>query len=73
MSVVIPVFNGASFIARAVESVLAQTCTDFEIIIVDDGSTDNTQAVLGQMAQTSAIICLHQDHVGPAQARNAGI
>jgi glycosyltransferase involved in cell wall biosynthesis len=73
VSVVIPVFNGASFIARAVESVLAQTCTDFEIIIVDDGSTDNTQAVLGQMAQTSAIICLHQDNAGPAQARNAGI
>lgn len=73
VSVVIPVFNGASFIARAVGSVLAQTCTDVEIIIVDDGSTDNTQAVLGQMAQTSAIICLHQNNAGPAQARNTGI
>lgn len=73
VSVVIPVFNGASFIARAVGSVLAQTCTDIEIIIVDDGSTDDTQAVLARLAQTSGIICLHQKNAGPARARNAGI
>ncbi len=73
VSVVIPIFNGASFIARAVDSVLAQTCTDFEIIVVDDGSTDDTRSVLAQLAKTSAIICLHQNNAGPAQARNSGI
>lgn len=73
VSVVIPVFNGALFVARAVDSVLAQTCKDFEIIIVDDGSTDDTQAVLARFATTSGVICLHQKNAGPAQARNAGI
>jgi len=73
VSVVIPVFNGATFVARAVDSVLAQTCKDFEIIVVDDGSTDDTQAVLDRLAKRSGIICLHQKNAGPAQARNLGI
>ena len=73
VSVVIPVFNGASFITRAVESVFAQTWKDFEIIIVDDGSTDNTQAVLSQLGNQPNIRCLYQDNAGPAQARNLGI
>ncbi|MDH5774563.1 MAG: glycosyltransferase family 2 protein [Nitrospirota bacterium] len=72
VSVVIPVFNGASFLARAVESVFAQTWTDFEIILVDDGSTDGTPAVLERLAQMPRILCLHQANAGPAQARNVG-
>lgn len=55
------------------ESVLAQTCTDFEIIIVDDGSTDDTRRVLTQFTNRSIITCLYQDNGGPAQARNVGI
>jgi len=73
VSVVIPVFNGASFIARAVDSVRAQTCKDWEIIVVDDGSTDNTQTVLTGFAKRSGIICLYQENAGPAQARNLGV
>lgn len=73
VSVVIPVFNGASFIVRAVESVLVQTWKDAEIIIIDDGSTDDTQGVLSQFANRSNLTCLHQDNAGPAQARNVGI
>ena len=73
VSVVIPVFNGAAFIARAVNSVMAQTCKDFEIIIVDDSSTDETQEILERLARTAGIIGLQQENAGPAQARNLGI
>lgn len=73
VSVVIPVFNGASFVAKAVESVRAQSVKDVEILVVDDGSTDGTQAVLDQLQRTHGIIWFQQDHGGPARSRNRGI
>ncbi len=73
VSVVIPVFNGAPFVAKAVESVRAQTVKDVEILVVDDGSTDGTQAVLDRLQQTHGITWFQQDHGGPARSRNRGI
>ncbi len=73
VSVVIPIFNGAPFVAKAVESILAQGVTGVEIIVVDDGSTDGTQAVLAELATTSGIVWFQQDHGGPARSRNRGI
>lgn len=73
VSVVIPIFNGAPFVAKAVESILAQGLTDVEIIVVDDGSTDGTQAVLAELATTAGIVWFQQDHGGPARSRNRGI
>ena len=73
VSVVIPVFNGAAFVAKAVASVRAQNLPDVEIIVVDDGSTDGTQTVLAQLAATSGIRWFQQDHGGPARSRNRGI
>jgi glycosyltransferase involved in cell wall biosynthesis len=71
VSVIIPVFNGERFLRDAVESVLAQEYSPVEIIIVDDGSTDGTEAVAKSLPET--IRYLHQTNQGPAAARNRGI
>ena len=46
VSVVMPVYNGEKFLAEAIESILAQTFTDFEFLIVDDGSQDNSAEII---------------------------
>jgi glycosyltransferase involved in cell wall biosynthesis len=73
VSVIIPVFNGAPFVAKAVESVRAQSIDDLEIIVVDDGSVDGTQEVLQKLERTMDIVWFQQDHGGPARSRNRGI
>jgi glycosyltransferase involved in cell wall biosynthesis len=69
VSVIIPVFNGAATVEEAVESVLAQRFRDFELIVVNDGSTDDTSRVLEKFAGVLKII--DQPNSGPARARNA--
>lgn len=70
VSVIIPSYNQAQFVASAVESALAQTHPDVEIIVVDDGSTDETRAVLD--AYCERIRYIYQENRGLAAARNAG-
>lgn len=70
ISVVIPTFNRQATIGRAIESVLAQTCPADEIIVVDDGSTDDTEAL---MKKWPGIVRLKQDNQGVSAARNLGI
>jgi glycosyltransferase involved in cell wall biosynthesis len=71
VSVVIPTFNRAAFVVQAIESVLAQTYPHQEIIVVDDGSTDQTAQVLS--AYNGRISCVITPHRGPSAARNAGL
>ena len=71
VSVVIPVFNGERFLREAVQSVLAQDYSPVEIIIVDDGSTDDTRTVARSLPETVRYV--HQTNKGPAAARNRGI
>ena len=71
VSIVIPTHNSAGFIAAAVRGVFAQTYPRFEVIVVDDGSTDGTADVLQQFA--GRIRYHRQDNQGAAAARNAGI
>lgn len=73
VSVVIPVFNGAPFVAKAVASVRAQEHGDVEILVVDDGSTDGTQEVLKRLEQRDGIRWFQRSHGGPARSRNFGI
>jgi glycosyltransferase involved in cell wall biosynthesis len=69
-SVVIPVYNGAAFLGEAIASALGQDLPPLEIIVVDDGSTDETAAVA---AGFSGVKYLRQDNAGVATARNTGI
>ena len=69
---IIPVFNGERFVARAIESVLSQTIRPEQIVVVDDGSTDNTAAMVMQYA-SDGVEYIYQDNGGSASARNAGI
>jgi len=71
VSVVIPAYNAEAYIEAAVESVLAQAFRDFELIVVDDGSTDSTAVRLG--AYGDALRCLRQPNGGVSQARNRGV
>ncbi len=71
VSVIIPVYNDEKHVARAIESVLAQTLKEVEIIVVDDGSTDGTLQVLGEYESRIKVLAL--EHRGVAAARNAGI
>ncbi|MHC5718487.1 MAG: glycosyltransferase, partial [Nostoc sp.] len=77
ISVVIPCYNSEKYIAEAITSVLNQTCQDFEIIIVNDGSTDNSQSVVEQLIKNYSnhqITLIKQVNSGqPAIARNRGI
>jgi GT2 family glycosyltransferase len=70
VSVIIPTYNRATFISEAIESVMAQDYHDFEIVVVDDGSTDNTQEILQDFSE---ILVVRQDCQGVSAARNAGI
>ncbi len=71
VSVIIPTYNRTQYICEAVDSVLAQTYRNIEVIVVDDGSTDNTEEILSQY--DSKIKYVFQNNAGPSAARNNGI
>jgi cellulose synthase/poly-beta-1,6-N-acetylglucosamine synthase-like glycosyltransferase len=75
VSTIIPVYNRAAMLREAVESVLAQTYRPIQVLIVDDGSTDDTPAVADSLAaeHPGTIRVLHQHNTGPGPARQAGL
>src|SRR6266513_3016176 len=71
VSVIIPTYNCGRFIREAIDSALAQTHAPLEVIVVDDGSTDETAQVLAEYGAT--IRCIWQENQGVAAARNTGL
>lgn len=75
VSIIIPTYNRAHLIVRAIKSVLNQTYQDFELIIVDDGSTDNTEDIIRQFQEKDKRIryIKHDKNKGGSAARNTGV
>jgi len=73
VSIVIPTYNRGDYILETVESVQTQSYRDFEIIIVDDGSTDNTREVLSHLIENKNIKYIYQVNRGESSARNLGV
>ena len=73
-SVVVPAYNRAHLLPRCIASLSAQRDSDFEIVVVDDGSTDNTASTVSEQAKTSPVPLhyIHQSNQGAGQARNTG-
>lgn len=74
ISIIVPAYQAASYISVCIQSVLQQTWKDFELILVDDGSTDQTREICDRFLKSdSRIRRLVQDHKGVSAARNAGM
>lgn len=74
LSVVVPVYNAEPYLEAAVKSVLGQTFGDFELLLIDDGSTDGSRALLRRFAEEdSHVTVIEQENHGPSYTRNLGI
>lgn len=73
LTVIVPVYNVEPYLVRCLDSILAQTFTDFEVILVDDGSTDGSGALCDSYAEKDARFhCFHKENGGLVSARQAG-
>jgi glycosyltransferase involved in cell wall biosynthesis len=73
VSIIITCYNYDRFVKQAIDSALNQTYESIEIVIVDDGSTDNSKQVIEEYKNNSKIICINQENTGSSVARNNGI
>ena len=74
ISIIVPVYNTEKYICRCIDSILAQTFSDLECILIDDGSSDNCPAICDDYAKKdNRIIVIHQENKGASAARNAGL
>lgn len=74
VSIIVPVYNAERYLEECIESILEQTYTDWELILVDDGSTDSSGAIVNRYAACDERIkAFHVDNGGPGKARNIGV
>lgn len=72
ISIIVPVYNSEKYVKKCIESILAQTVTDFELILLNDGSTDNSLAVMNSFSD-NRIVLIDKENTGVANTRNVGI
>lgn len=74
VSIIVPIYNTAKFLPRCIDSILAQTFIDFELILVNDGSKDNSGNICDEYAKKdSRIVVIHQENGGVSSARDKGL
>ena len=74
ISVIVPVYNKEKYLNRCIESILGQTFVDFELILIDDGSTDNSGKICDEYAESDLrVVVIHKENAGVCSARNDGI
>jgi hypothetical protein len=73
LSVLLPVYNGAAFLRAALDSVLAQTFRDFELLVIDDGSSDGSAEIAASFADSRVRLLRHERNLGLARTLNAGL
>ena len=74
LSIIVPVYNVGSFLPKCIDSIISQTFTDFELILVDDGSTDNSVEICDAAAKKdSRVRVIHKENGGVVSARKAGL
>lgn len=74
ISIVVPVYNTANYLPKCAESILSQSFKDFELILIDDGSTDGSTEICDRLAGgNDNVVCIHQENKGVSAARNRGI
>ncbi len=74
ISIIVPVYNTEKYLPKCIESILAQTYTDYELILVDDGSSDRCPGICDEYAdKNSRIRVIHKENGGQSSARNSGL
>lgn len=73
VSIIVPTYNAELFLKETIASVLAQTYQNFELLIIDDGSTDNSKALVDSFADERIQYFYQENHGGPSKARNYGL
>ncbi len=74
ISVIVPVYNAEQYLTNCIESILSQTFQDYELILIDDGSTDESGVICDEYARKNRQIkVIHQSNAGPSAARNRGL
>ena len=75
LSVIVTIYNREAVLRRCVDSILAQNMTDYEVILVDDGSRDGSRRIMEtyERSHQERIRCLYRENGGVARARNAGL